>query len=147
MTTGQKVTEFLEYAPSQSSIAASMKSLYDGLKASTTAHICLGTTVVDVRLPPHLSALLSSEEDAADDDEDHVVMDDDDLGGDAWGDELGLGWKLPVLAPWKALLLLETADGQELDPDSLKGPHISGKNKTTADGLVSFLKLASVTCS
>lgn len=145
----QKFPSFLEHASSQSSLASSIKCLYEGLKSSTAAHLAFGTTVIDIRLPPHLSALLSSDDDTGEEnnEQDHAVIDDDDTGGDAWGEELGLGWNLPVLAPWKALLLLETAEGEEVDLEALKGPHISGKNRSTADGLIQFLKLASVTRS
>lgn len=72
----------------------------------------------------------------------------DDGEANAWGKDMGFGWRLPALAPWKSLLLLDGQDGQGLDPQmGLRGPNVNTDDRALAEGLIKFLETASVTLS
>lgn len=116
------------------------------------AYISIHSIPLELQLPPHLDLLLHSEDEVGADLDSFIDPHEleeqghsDDVFGWAWGPEFGFGWKLPSLAPWKSLLLLD-ADG--FDPYmNLRGPHISSEDRTTVEGLIRFLETASVTVS
>lgn len=129
-----------------SSIAPAMKALYEAMKSSTMAHITIHGLPLELQLPPYLDHLLHSSEEYELDFVDH--QDDDDREPNAWGKEMSFGWRLPALAPWKSLLLLDRQDGQVLDPQmGLRGPNVSTGDRALAEGLIKFLETASVTLS
>lgn len=129
-----------------SSIAPAMKALYEAMKSSTMAQITIHGLPLELQLPPYLDHLLHVSEEYELDFVDH--QDDEDGESNAWGKEKSFGWRLPALAPWKSLLLLNRPDGQELDPQmGLRGPNVSTSDRALAEGLIKFLETASVTLS
>ena len=129
-----------------SSIAPAMKALYEAMKSSTMAQITIHGLPLELQLPPYLDHLLHVSEEYELDFVDH--QDDEDGESNAWGKEKSFGWRLPTLAPWKSLLLLNRPDGQELDPQmGLRGPNVSTSDRALAEGLIKFLETASVTLS
>ena|ERR1700691_3553630 len=128
-----------------SSLAPAIKALYEAIKTSTMAHITIHNLPLELQLPPHLDHLLHSEEDF---DLDFVTHEDDDGEANPWGQEMAFGWRLPALAPWKSLLLLDGPDGQRFDPEvGLNGTRVGSDDRALAEGLIRFLETASVTLS
>lgn len=118
-----------------------MKSVYEAIKNSKMAYISINNLPLELQLPPFLDSLLNSQDpevDLTDPSEDDEALN--------WGEGLSLGWKLPTMAPWKSLLLLDVDN--EMDPHQiLGGPHDNAEDKALAEGLVRFLETASVTLS
>lgn len=129
-----------------SSFANALKSLYEAIKASRIVRLKINDFPLELQLPPHLDTLLHSD--------DETEMDyfnppeEDDSPG--WGSEMDCGWHLPLLTPWKSLLLLldETPRGEDGESlVDLKGPFPSGEDRCIAEGLVKFLETITVTLS
>ncbi|KAJ2926149.1 hypothetical protein H1R20_g10945, partial [Candolleomyces eurysporus] len=154
----QPYDTFLSQALQTSSIASAMKSVYEGIKSRSIAYISLNAIPLELQLPPHLDSLLLSEGDYEDVDsmerpEDEVMQN--------WGPDLICGWKLPGLAPWKSLLLLDR-QGELEDPlTSLRGggggansaagggpgggnAAVNADDRALVDSLVRFLETASI---
>jgi hypothetical protein len=155
---------FISQALQTSSIASALKSVYEGIKSRSIAYISLNAIPLELQLPPHLDSLLQSEGDYEDVDsmerpEDEVMQN--------WGPELSFGWKLPGLAPWKSLLLLDR-QGELEDPlTSLRGgaggggvngagaggsgsggnAAVNAEDRALVESLVRFLETASITLS
>lgn len=120
-----------------------MKTLFEAIKSSTMAYITLNNIPIELQLPPYLDHLLHSEEEYELDYVDHLEDEDE---AKVWGCELSFGWRLPALAPWKSLLLLD--GDQALDPYiNLRGPYVTPDERDHAEGLIRFLETASVTLS
>jgi hypothetical protein len=63
-----------------------------------------------------------------------------------WGQDMSTGWKLPLVAPWKTLLLLDVDNNADvLDPHQQQLD--TQEDKNLAEGLVRFLETVSVTMS
>ncbi|KAH6913268.1 nitrogen permease regulator of amino acid transport activity 3-domain-containing protein [Coprinopsis sp. MPI-PUGE-AT-0042] len=140
---GQPYQEFLNQALVSSSIAAAMKSLYEAIKTRSIAYITLNAIPLELQLPPHLDDLLHNE----DPDPDSVPAPYDEK-TESWGPELSTGWKLPELAPWKSLMLLDATDDSLEDPmASFRGPHVSAEDRALAEKLMRFMENVSVTLS
>ncbi|EGN98979.1 hypothetical protein SERLA73DRAFT_90104 [Serpula lacrymans var. lacrymans S7.3] len=140
---GEPYSEFNAQALLRSSLAPAMKTLYEAIQSSTMAYITIHDLPLELQLPPYLDHLLHSEEEY---DLDFVDYKEDDDESRAWGREMSFGWRLPALAPWKSLLLLDGDQG--LDPYmNLRGPHVRPEERTLAQGLIKFLETASVTLS
>ncbi|KAI6147032.1 nitrogen permease regulator of amino acid transport activity 3-domain-containing protein [Pisolithus thermaeus] len=140
---GEPFSAFMSQALQISSVASAMKALFDAIKSSTMAYITLNDIPLELQLPPFLDHLLHGEEEHELDFVDHQEDEDE---ARVWGCDLSLGWRLPSLAPWKSLLLLE--GDQELDPYiNLRGPHVRPDEREHAEGLIRFLETASVTLS
>lgn len=119
-----------------------MKTLFEAVKSSSMAYLTIHNLPLELQLPPYLDVLLHSTEDSKVD----FLHHPDEDGSQAWGQEMNFGWRLPALAPWKSLLLLDENNGQ--DPyANLKGPHVSPEDRTMVEGLIRFLETASVTLS
>ncbi|RDB26023.1 Nitrogen permease regulator 3 [Hypsizygus marmoreus] len=139
---GEAFSSFALQALEVSSIAPAMKSLYEAIKASCMAYITIHNLPLEIQLPPYLDVLLHSE---AENEADFVRHPDDDE-AQTWGPEMSIGWKVPRLAPWKSLLLLDGHNG--LDPSmNLRGSHVNPEDRTLVEGLIRFLETASVTLS
>lgn len=119
-----------------------MEILYDALKTSTMAHVTLNDLPLELQLPPYLDHLLHNEEEFELDFVDRLETQRD---SQSWGRELGFGWRLPDLEPWKSLLLLDT--DQEQEYVNLRGSHVHAEERNLAEGLIKFLQTASVTLS
>jgi nitrogen permease regulator 3-like protein len=114
-----------------------MKALYEAIKVSHMAYLNIHNLPLEVQLPPYLDVLLNSEgENDAD------LIHPDDEYSQAWGPEMRIGWRLPALAPWKSLLLLDDHHG--FNP---RGAHVNPEDRTLVEGLIRFLETASVTLS
>lgn len=125
-----------------SSIPPAMKTIYQAIKTSTMAYVTINYLPLELQLPPYLDTLLHSQDDQDSD----IVDPSEDDPTLTWGEHMNLGWKLPTMAPWKTLLLLDIDN--EMDPHMiLSGPHQSADDRTLAEGLVRFLDTASVTLS
>lgn len=120
-----------------------MKSLYEAIKTRSIAYITLNAIPLELQLPPHLDDLLHNE----DLDPDSVPAPYDEK-TENWGPELSTGWKLPELAPWKSLMLLDATDDSLEDPmASFRGPHVSAEDRALAEKLMRFMENVSVTLS
>lgn len=117
-----------------------MEVLYDAIKSSNMAHITLNDLPLELQLPPYLDHILHNEEES---ELDFVGRLEDQNNSQLWGRELGVGWHLPALVPWKSLLLLDT--DQELD--RYVGSLVHAEERSLAEGLIKFLETASVTLS
>lgn len=127
-----------------SSIAASMRTLYESIKENAIARLTVNEFALELQLPPYLDALLHNDEVSVLD-----VQEEDEFefgGAKAWGPEMSFAWRLPSLTPWKALLRLDDAgeQGYELYM-KLRGPQLTGQDRELAEQLVKFLDLASIT--
>lgn len=142
---GEPFADYMSHALRVSSLAPAIKALYEAIKASTMGHITIHNLPIELQLPPHLDRLLHSEDDF---DLDFVDYEDDGGEANAWGQEMAFGWRLPVLAPWKSLLLLDGPDGQSLDLQmSLDEARVGSNDRALAEGLIRFLETVSVTLS
>ncbi|KAL0954836.1 hypothetical protein HGRIS_003780 [Hohenbuehelia grisea] len=138
---GEPLSDFIDKAMEASSIAPAMKAIYEAIKTNTMAYVTIHYLPLELQLPPFIDKLLHSDED---DDLEFKFEDDDDL--HLWGPDMRLGWRLPSLAPWKSLLLLDSQ--LDIDPYmNLRGPHVSMSDRTLADSLLKFLETSSVTLS
>ena len=124
-----------------SSIASSMKILFQAIKESSIAYMTIHDHPVELQLPPYLDFLLHSNEA---DEIDYVTLHDDDGETDLWGSNMSVGWRLPALAPWKGLLLLDAHSILDLSMD-FDGPQVSPGDRALAEGLLRFLETAAVT--
>ena len=120
-----------------------MKSLYEAIKSSSIAYVTIHDLPLELQLPPYLDSLLHNEEEYEADLLNHPDYDTDAI---VWGREMGFGWRLPTLVPWKSLLLLDGYNG--VDPYiNLREPNINAEDRVLAEGLLKFLDMASVTTS
>ncbi|OAX37621.1 hypothetical protein K503DRAFT_693059 [Rhizopogon vinicolor AM-OR11-026] len=143
LTKGERFSDFASHVQQTSSIATAMKILYEAIKSSNMAHVTLNDLPLELQLPPYLDHLLHNEEEL---ELDFVSRLENHSDSQLWGRELGFGWRLPALVPWKSLLLLDT--DQELDPYmNLRGSHVHAEERSLAEGLIKFLETASVTLS
>ncbi|KAF7965810.1 hypothetical protein HWV62_41741 [Athelia sp. TMB] len=143
----ETLENYMAHALRESSIAPAMKTLYEAIKSSTMAHITIHNIPMELQLPPYLDHLLHTEDDYH---LDFVDRQEDDDGGEtnAWDKDMGFGWRLPALAPWKSLLLLDNQNEQNLDPQmGLSGSQAGSGDRALAEGLIKFLETASVTLS
>ncbi|KAH7928260.1 hypothetical protein BV22DRAFT_218824 [Leucogyrophana mollusca] len=139
---GKPFADYVTHAQRVSSIAPAMKTLYEAIKSSTMAYITIHDLPLELQLPPYLDHLLHSEDEY---ELNFIDRHEDEEEARVWGRDLSFGWRLPALAPWKSLLLL---DGEALDPYlNLRGPHVRPEERTLAEGLIKFLETASVTLS
>lgn len=139
---GDSFEVFTSKALEISSIASGMKLIYEAIRSKSIAYITFNNLPMELQLPPYLETLLHSEGDY---DADFIYeFDDDDIR--TWGQDLSFGWRLPVLAPWKSLLV--TDGDNDIDPNiTLRGPQLSAEDRTLAEELVRFLETASITLS
>ncbi|KAF9485215.1 hypothetical protein BDN70DRAFT_796462 [Pholiota conissans] len=136
---GCSFSKYSTQALETSSIAPAMKTIYEAIKASDLAYVTINYLPLQLQLPPHVDALLHSQDDQRAD-----FMDpSDDDSNLLWGQSMSLGWKLPTMAPWKTLVLLD--DEGEMDPyTALRGPQNSAEDRQLAEGIVRFLETASI---
>ncbi|KZP31794.1 hypothetical protein FIBSPDRAFT_813452 [Athelia psychrophila] len=143
----EPLESYMDHALRESSIAPAIKTLYEAIKSSTMAHITIHNIPIELQLPPYLDHLLHSEDDYH---LDFVDRQEDDDGGEtnAWDKEMGFGWRLPALAPWKSLLLLDNHSEQTLDPQmGVNEAQAESGDHALAEGLIKFLETTSVTLS
>lgn len=130
-----------------SSIATSIKTLYDAIKERSIARITIRDFSLELQLPPFLDHLLYNEDPLDSDWEDREGVDDDDFdNAAAWGSDMSFAWRLPALTPWKALLRMDDQGdrGYELYM-KLRGPQLNQDDRDLAEQLIKFLETASVT--
>jgi len=139
---GEPFSRYLDRAFEVSSIASAMKTIYEAIKTSSMAYVTINNLPLELQLPPYLDTLLHSQNDQ---EMDFFDPSDDEYSLN-WGLHMTFGWKLPSMAPWKTLLLLDIDN--DMDPHMiLRGPHENAEDRTFAEGLVRFLEIASVTLS
>lgn len=129
---GEPFSNFMAQALEVSSIAPTMKALYEAIKSSSMAYVTINNIPLEVQLPPFLDQILCSEDDDLHQPEDEEWQ--------SWGPGMAFGWKLPALAPWKSVLLLD-------ESLNLRTPHIDGDDHNLIEGLVKFMEIAAVTLS
>ncbi|KAG7439409.1 uncharacterized protein BT62DRAFT_989550 [Guyanagaster necrorhizus] len=132
MAKREPFSNFMTQALEVSSIAPAMKTLYEPVKLSSVAYVAINNIPLELQLPPFLDRILYTE-----DDDLHQSEGEEWQG---WGPEMAFGWKLPALAPWKSLLLLD-------DSLNLRTPHIDGNDHNLIEGLVKFMEIAAITLS
>ena len=139
---GESLEVFTSKALEISSIASGMKLIFEAIRSKSIAYITFNNLPMELQLPPYLETLLHSEGDY---DADFIYQfDEDDIR--TWGQDLSFGWRLPVLAPWKSLLLLD--GDNDIDPNiTLRGPQLTAEDSTLAEELARFLDTASITLS
>ena len=150
---GERFADYVEHALRVSGLAQAMKSLYEAIKAGTIANITIHDLPLELQLPPYLDLLLhSTSYDDYDDDFalEYQQHEESFFGTDGWGKELGVAWRLPTLAPWKSLLLLddgEQGDGNALYADLITGQNVIPEDRYLAEQLIKFLEIISITLS
>ncbi|KAH8100833.1 nitrogen permease regulator of amino acid transport activity 3-domain-containing protein [Cristinia sonorae] len=141
---GKPFADFMSQALKASSIASAMKTLYEAIKDNTIARLSINEFPLELQLPPYLDELLHNDDNTALDAQEE---DEFEVGGvQSWGPEMSFAWRLPSLAPWKALLRLdnEGEQGYELYL-KLRGPQLASQDRELAEQLLKFLDLASIT--
>ncbi|KAF5367533.1 hypothetical protein D9758_003810 [Tetrapyrgos nigripes] len=138
---GSSFLEFSTKALQVSSIAPAMKTLFEAIKTKSIAYISIHDLPLELQLPPYLDLLLHSEEDQ---DYDLFNAGEEDE-AEIWGPEMSFGWRLPSLAPWKSLLMLD--DDEEDSFSNLRNSHVASDDRILIDGLIKFLDTVSVTLS
>ncbi|KAJ3516543.1 hypothetical protein NLJ89_g1047 [Agrocybe chaxingu] len=139
---GEPFSTYTTKAFEVSSIAPAMKTIFEAIKTSSVAYITINYLPLELQLPPYLDALLHSQDDQ---ETDLIDRHEDDVSLN-WGQDMGLGWKLPIMAPWKTILLLDV-DNNVVPDQVLQGPYDTPEDKKLAEGLVRFLETASITLS
>ncbi|KAE9397770.1 hypothetical protein BT96DRAFT_966131 [Gymnopus androsaceus JB14] len=136
---GEPYSQFSDQALEVSSVAASMKALYDAIKSSSVAYLSIHELPLELQLPPYLDNLLHSEED---NELDIFDADANDEAAELWGPEMSF-------APWKSLLLLDDIDSEEGEEifANLRSPYVTPDDRVIVEGLVRFLDTATVTLS
>jgi len=127
-----------------STIAPAMKTVFEAIKSSSMAYVTLNDLPLELQLPPYLDTLLHSQDD--NEEADFLDPSSDEDPTEHWGEHTNLGWRLPVMAPWKTLLLLEIDNEKDLHM-IMGGPQENAEDKSLAEGLLRFLETASVTLS
>lgn len=141
---GQPFADYMAHALKASSIAPAMKSLYESIKSCSIANITIHDLPLELQLPPYLDLLLHN-----DDLEDEFVSHAHD-GEDSWGKDMGFAWRLPVLEPWKSLLLLDDDDSDDRGENlymNLMGQNVMPEDRLLGEQLIKFLELTSITLS
>jgi len=123
-----------------SSIPLAMKTLYEAIKTSSIANLNINYLPLELQLPPYLDTLLHSKDDQ---EVDELDSDEEDL---LWPQEMNLGWKLPRIAPWKSLLLLDPENDVDVNT-MLHGPYDDPEDRNFAESLARFLEAISITLS
>ena len=150
---GERFADYVEHALRVSSFAQAMKNLYEAIKAGVIANITIHDLPLELQLPPYLDSLLRST--SYDDYDDDFALEcqqheESFFGTEGWGKELGVAWRLPTLAPWKSLLLLndgEQGDGNALYADLITGQNVIPEDRQLAEQLIKFLEITSITLS
>ncbi|KAK2463453.1 hypothetical protein APHAL10511_004539 [Amanita phalloides] len=137
---GEQFSNYAAKAIEQSSIARAMRTLYEAIKSSSIAYITLHEIPLELQLPPYLDQLSCHQE------EDDSIQSPDDDEMSNWGQEMGHGWRLPSLMPWKSLLLLR---GQELLESYLQfnGAQLLPQDRPVAESLIRFIRTINITLS
>ena len=150
---GERFADYVEHALRVSGLAQAMKNLYEAIKAGVIANITIHDLPLELQLPPYLDSLLhSTSYDDYDDDFtlEYQQHEESFFGTEGWGKELGIAWRLPTLAPWKSLLLLDDGEqGDENDPytDLITGRDVVPEDRQLAEQLFKFLEIISITLS
>ena len=150
---GERFADYVEHALRVSGLAQAMKNLYEAIKAGVIANITIHDLPLELQLPPYLDSLLhSTSYDDYDDDFalEYQQHEESFFGTEGWGKELGIAWRLPTLAPWKSLLLLddgEQGDGNSLYADLITGQDVIPEDRQLAEQLIKFLEIISITLS
>ncbi|PCH42346.1 hypothetical protein WOLCODRAFT_132332 [Wolfiporia cocos MD-104 SS10] len=141
---GDSFADYVSEALKTSSLAMSMKTLYDSIKTNSIAHLTINNLPLQLQLPQYLDSLLYPEDDCDADNADR----EDDYDLQSPSDESSRATKAPVLAPWKSLLRLDEEDerGYELYMKQ-RAPHLTVEDRELTEQLLKFLDLASVTLS
>ncbi|TFY57486.1 hypothetical protein EVJ58_g6991 [Rhodofomes roseus] len=142
---GVPFAEYLREALNVSSLAASMKTLYEAMKERSIAHIVIHDLPLELQLPPYLDNLLHAQDEC-----DFDLLDPRSEDGlpNPWG-SMSVGWRLPALKPWKSLLRLDNEDERGDDElyRRLRAPQLTAEDNELAEQLVRFLEIANVTLS
>lgn len=149
---GHSYEAYISVVQTKSYCVRAIQTLYTAIKSSSVARICLNSTGAsfEVQLPPYLDSILYTETDM------HTFSDEtgfeSEKDSQGWGQEMEVGWYLPVLAPWKALLMLDDNPRDILDTLGERGTtklyyRKLGQSSTAAnlEGLDSFLKEVRIT--
>lgn len=150
---GERFADYVEHALRISSLAQAMKNLYEAIKAGVIASITIHDLPLELQLPPYLGSLLhSTSYDDYDDDFalEYQQHEESFFGTEGWAKELGFAWRLPTLAPWKSLLLLDDGDhgdGNAFYADLITGQNVIPEDRQLAEQLIKFLEITSITLS
>jgi hypothetical protein len=147
ISAGRSYSEYTEEALESSELARAIKEGYEGLQDGDTARITLVGMPLELQLPPKVDA--------------SNIMEGEEVDPDAEEDgEPGV----PTLAPWKAILLLDSVPGSIIDlPTSTSDPSVSAipaaaagflpsagfgeEDRALVEGLLRLLDLAQITLS
>jgi hypothetical protein len=146
---GEPFDAYMTEALSASSIAPAIKTLFESIKSRSLAHITIHNIPLELQLPPYLDSLMRGDDDY--EFADPVHQGDESSGNsNPWGREMSFAWRLPSLAPWKSLLLLEGPEGRDSWSDvydNIRGSHVKDEDKLLAEQLIKFLEMSDVTLS
>lgn len=128
-----------------SSLATSMKTLYESIKERTIARITIHNLPLELQLPPFLDSMLHAQDEL---ELDSVNPRSEDGLPNPWG-SMSVGWRLPALKPWKSLLRLDDEDeiGKNELYRRLRAPQLTVEDNELAEQFVKFLEIADVTLS
>ncbi|EPT01368.1 hypothetical protein FOMPIDRAFT_1161627 [Fomitopsis schrenkii] len=142
---GEQFADYLREALNMSSLAASMKTLYESIKEKTIAQITIHELPLELQLPPFLDSMLQAQDEL---ELDAVNPRSEDGLLNPWG-SMSVGWRLPALKPWKSLLRLDDEDerGKNELYRRLRAPQLTAEDNELAEQLVKFLEIADVTLS
>lgn len=150
---GERFADYIDHTLRISGLAQAMKNLYEAIKAGVIANITIHDLPLELQLPPYLDSLLhSTSYDDYDDDFalEYQQHEESFFGTEGWGKELSFAWRLPTLAPWKSLLLLddgEHGDGSDFYADLITGQNVIPEDRQLAEQLIKFLEITSITLS
>lgn len=155
MVQGDPFDSYMEHCLQQSSLAQGLQRIYTSLRSNSIARLTFNNITVDFQLPPFLDTLLQTDQLTSCmlyPSDNYSPYDDEDEQPDrqyaTWGPDLSFGWKLPTLAPWKALLLLDIEPSDHTQPtdplSNLNREDLSSQEREVAEGISRFLDCASV---
>lgn len=154
---GDPYDDYVARCLKKSSLARTFEQVYTSVRSNSLAKLTINNISLDLQLPPYLDCLLhpdsldpsgtSSQTSLGNG---YEVEDEDRLDSDhtSWGPELSLGWRLPSLTPWKALLLLDVDPSEPqngTDPlQMLDRPGLGPDERGIAEEISRFLGTASI---
>lgn len=131
-------------ATKKSSLALSMKTLYEAIKDNNIARLTIHNFSFELQLPPFLDELLHYDDDEDAEHSEYGDNDSDPDDGPGWGPEMSFKWHLPALAPWKSLLRLDDSETGYESYLNVRNPQLNTDDRELAEKLLSFLQYVTI---
>ena len=148
---GHSYEAYISVAQTKAYCVRAIQTLYAAIKSSSVARISLEESgpSFEVQLPPYLDSILYTETDLRNFSSEMGFEYENDNQG--WGQEMEVGWYLPALAPWKALLLLDDNTREVLDSledgvaNKVSYRGLSNSTAVSLDNIRQFVKEVRIT--